>query len=63
MEAIRLETTVQQDGTLAVPGVRAGESAEVIALFKSQKANAYPFRGTGGHFRRPFDPVIPESDM
>ncbi len=62
MEAIRLETTVRHDGTINVPGVKAGQDVEVIVLFKATGEKSYPLRGTAGVYRLPFDPAIPESD-
>ena len=62
MEAIRLETIVEQDGRIIVPGIRAGDEVEVIVLRKAPRARAYPLRTTTAFFPAPFDPVIPGSD-
>jgi len=62
MEAIRLETTIEYDGRIDVPGVHAGDAVEVIVLLRSPRAKAYPLRGTPYTFPNPFDPAIPESD-
>lgn len=62
MDSIRLDTTVDQDGRIQVPGVRAGEEVEVIVLLKHPRAKSYPLRGTGGKFKAPFEAVIPPSD-
>ena len=62
MEAIRLETIIESDGQIAVPGVHVGDDVEVIVLIKSPRTKAYPLRGTGGYFLDPCEPVIPESD-
>ena len=38
MEAIRIETTVGKDGTLAIPQLKEGEEVEVIVLRKPKRA-------------------------
>jgi hypothetical protein len=62
MEAIRLETTVERDGKISVPGVHAGAAVEVIVLLQSPRTKSYPLRGTECTYPNPFDPAIPESD-
>jgi len=62
MEAIRWETTIEQDGRIDVPGVHVGDSVEVIVLLRSPKPKAYPLRGTPFALPHPFAPMIPESD-
>jgi hypothetical protein len=66
MQAYRVETTVQQDGSLIVRNLplQAGESVEVIVLIRPPTAalhNPYPFRGIPITYRDPFAPVA-ESD-
>jgi hypothetical protein len=51
MQAYRVETTLQQDGTLMLSDLpfQAGEAVEVIILVRSpavQRENRYPLRGT-----------------
>jgi hypothetical protein len=62
MEAIRFETTIEQDGKIDVPGVFAGDAVEVIVLLQSTRTKSYPLRGTPCTYPNPFDPAIPESD-
>lgn len=63
MEAIRLETTVEIDGIVAVEALKAGERVEVIVLrLDPPPATAYPLRGTPGRYDLPFEPAVPESD-
>jgi hypothetical protein len=63
MEAIRTETTIQQDGLIAVSGVKAGERVEVIVLRLAPPArDRYPLRGTKGRFDAPFEPTIAEDE-
>ncbi len=62
MEAIRLETTVEHDGRIEIPGVFAGDEVEVIVLKRSLRAKSYPLRGTPCWFPNPFEPAIPEFD-
>jgi len=62
MEAIRLETTIEHDGKINVPGVHAGDAVEVIVLLRSPRSKSYPLRGTPCAYPNPFDPAIPESD-
>jgi hypothetical protein len=63
--AHRIETTLQQDGTLTLTQLpfRAGQSVEVIILpqLNSERVdNAYPLRGTPFSYERPTDPVAEE---
>lgn len=44
MEAIQLTTTVQIDGVLSIPELRAGETVEVIILRKPELAAENPER-------------------
>jgi len=62
MEAIRLETTIEHDGRIDVPGVHAGDAVEVIVLHRSTRTKSYPLRGTPCTYANPFEPAIPESD-
>ena len=62
MDAIRLETTVEHDGRIIVPGIKAGEAVEVIVLRRAPRAKLYPLRATRGVYVAPFDAAIPESD-
>jgi hypothetical protein len=62
MEAIRLETTINHDGRINVPGVHVGDAVEVIVLLRSPRTRSYPLRGTQCSYPNPFDPAIPESD-
>ena len=63
--AHRVETTLQQDGTLTLDRLpfQAGRSVEVIILpvAKNPKvADPYPLRGIPIHYDRPCDPVAEE---
>ena len=63
--AHRVETTLQQDGTLTLEHLpfRAGQSVEVIILPRPDKARAadpYPLRGTPFRYDRPTEPVAEE---
>lgn len=61
MQAYRVETTVQQDGTLTVQNVplRAGEAVEVIILVRptTNQHPPYPLRGLPLQYRMPTEPV------
>ena len=62
LPAHRVETTLQQDGTLLLEHLpfRAGQTVEVIVLPSSggpQPANPYPLRGTPFRYDRPTEPV------
>jgi hypothetical protein len=62
MQALRIETTVQQDGTLTVQNLplQAGETVEVIILVRpstTQGQNAYALRGTPITYIDPTEPV------
>ena len=62
MEAYRVETIVQTDGTLTVRDLplQAGEAVEVIILVShlvAEKQNKYPLRGTPYNYIKPLEPV------
>jgi hypothetical protein len=61
MQAYRVETTVQQDGTLTVENVplRAGEAVEVIILVRTATnlRPRYPLRGLPVQYLDPSEPV------
>jgi hypothetical protein len=62
METHRIETTLEQDGTLMLKDLpfRAGEAVEVIILAKTARSSAadrYPLRGTPITYADPFEPV------
>ena len=62
LPAHRLETTLQQDGTLNLEHLpfRAGQAVEVIILPRPSEpppANPYPLRGTPCHYKDPTEPV------
>ncbi|HKA55959.1 MAG TPA: hypothetical protein VKJ47_20095 [Candidatus Binatia bacterium] len=65
MQAYRVETTLQQDGTLTLSDLpfQAGESVEVIILVRAPVAlreNRYPLRGTPVGYINPTEPVAQE---
>jgi len=57
----RIETTIQQDGTLTLKDLpfHAGETVEVVVTPKSTPENggAYPLRDTQVIYTEPFEPV------
>ena len=57
----RIETTIQQDGTLTLNDLpfHAGETVEVVVTPKPTLENggAYPLRGTQVTYTEPFEPV------
>lgn len=62
MQAYRVETTVQQDGTLTLSNLplQAGEAVEVIILVRpsvSLRQSRYPLRGTPITYIDPTEPV------
>ena len=62
MQAYRVETTIQQDGSLIVRHLplQAGESVEVIILVRPSPAatqHPYPLRGTQITYHDPTEPV------
>jgi hypothetical protein len=64
MQAYRVNTTIQEDGTLTVSNLplQAGEVVEVIILLQSSTATArpqdrYPLRGTPITYIDPTEPV------
>lgn len=71
MQAYRVETTVEPDGSLTVrdlPFVK-GEKVEVIVLPSIPKvvqqpdeAKLYPLRGLPIVYHDPFEPAVPDSD-
>jgi len=66
MQAYRVETTVQQDGSLVVRNLplQAGEAVEVIILVRpplTATHTPYPLHGTPITYRDPVEPVA-ESD-
>lgn len=75
MEAIRIETEVQADGTVTVNNLpfSTGEKVEVIVLSAlapkaaqerqdAAEANIHPLRGMPIVYHDPFEPAVPESD-
>ena len=66
MQAYRVETTLEQDGTLTLsnlPLFRAGEAVEVIILVQPPGVvshQRYPLRGTSVHYSEPTEPVAQE---
>jgi hypothetical protein len=62
MQAYRVKTTIQEDGTLTVSQLplQAGEVVEVIILVQSSTArpqDRYPLRGTPITYIDPTEPV------
>ena len=62
MVAHRVETTINQDGTLMLDNLpfHAGEAVEIIIISRTtrvQRQNPYPLRGTPLHYERPTEPV------
>ena len=62
MQAYRVETTLEHDGTLTLTNLplQAGEAVEVIILVRPSAAlhqNRYPLRGTPITYRDPPEPV------
>ncbi|MFL5802417.1 MAG: hypothetical protein ACJ8CR_11850 [Roseiflexaceae bacterium] len=62
MQAYRVETTIQQDGSLIVRHLplQAGEAVEVIILIRSPRTatqHPYPLRGTQITYHDPTEPV------
>ncbi len=65
LPAPRVETILQQDGTLTLEHLpfRAGQAVEVSILAHPTEVaagNRYPLRGTELHYERPTDPVAVE---
>ena len=65
MQAYRVETTLEQDGTLTLSNLplRAGEAVEVIILVQPPGVVShqhYPLRGTSVHYSEPTEPVAHE---
>jgi hypothetical protein len=62
MNAHRIETTINQDGTLTLNGLpfQAGDEVEVIILERPPKPNGdnpYPLRGQPMKYDAPTEPV------
>jgi hypothetical protein len=62
MNAHRVETTIDQDGTLTLNGLpfRAGDEVEIIILERPAKPNEdnpYPLRGRPVQYDAPTEPV------
>ena len=62
MQAYRVETTLQKDGTVTLHHLpfQAGEPVEIIILARSseaQSSNRYPLRGTPVQYFDPTEPV------
>lgn len=62
MNAHRVETTINQDGTLILKDIpfQAGDAVEVIILERSPKRsgdNPYPLRGQPVRYDAPTEPV------
>jgi len=62
MQAYRLETVVQKDGTLILSNLplKAGSNIEVIILVQpvvSLRSNRYPLRGKPITYLHPMEPV------
>ncbi len=62
MQAYRIETTLQKDGTLTLQHLpfQAGEPIEIIILARSpeaQPSSRYPLRGTSIQYNEPTEPV------
>ena len=62
MQAYRVETTVQTDGTLILRHLpfQAGDSIEIIILARSpqlESSSSYPLRGTPIQYIEPTKPV------
>jgi hypothetical protein len=62
MIAHRIETTLNQEGTLTLSGLpfHAGEAVEVIVLPRTPATpprDAYPLRGKSIRYTNPFEPV------
>jgi hypothetical protein len=65
LPAHRIETTLQNDGTLTLENLpfQAGQAVEVIILPQPRGAigqNPYPLRGTPVRYDRPTEPVAEE---
>jgi hypothetical protein len=62
IQAHRIETTLQQDGTLTLDHLpfQAGEPVEVIILphrALAARKNLYPLRGTSIRYDSPLEPI------
>jgi len=63
MDSHRIETTLEQDGTITLSGLRfhAGDAVEVIVMRNAASPRqAYSLRGTAVTYEDPFEPVAPE---
>ncbi len=70
MQAHKIETVVQTDGTLTLDKLpfKKGDAVEVIILERQAKPetdeprNPYPLRGTLYRYDEPFEPAVPIED-
>lgn len=63
VEAIRLETTIVQDGIVTVEGLVVGDRVEVIVLrIDGESKKRDPLRGSYGRYDNPFDPLVSEEE-
>ena len=65
MQAYRIETTLQEDGTLTLQHLpfQAGEPIEIIILTRTPEAHPssrYPLRGISVQYIDPTEPVAPD---
>lgn len=65
MVAHRIETTLEQDGTLTLENLpfHAGEAVEIIILAQPthvEQRQQYPLRGTSISYSHPTEPVDPD---
>jgi hypothetical protein len=64
MDSHRIETMLEQDGTVTLNGLpfQAGDTVEVTVVAKAPKPkqNGYPLRGTTLTYEAPFEPVATE---
>jgi hypothetical protein len=65
MQAYRVETILEQDGTLTLSNLplRAGEAVEVIVLVQQPSLvshQRYPLRRTSVYYNEPTEPIVPE---
>ena len=69
MEAVRVETFVQANGTVTIDNLpfSTGEKVEIIVLantsVKTAEAQVHPFKGSPAvYLQDPFEPACPEED-
>jgi hypothetical protein len=64
MDSHRIETTLEQDGTVTLNGLpfQAGDTVEVTVVAKAPKPkqNGYSLRGTTLTYKAPLEPVADE---